>query len=106
MMTTTAWSREVTKGNGVHGKGGWYKDKLESILVQLPFPGSGARKLVGSPYPNRINLQAYGYRCSFHQGVFQGIESMRNEKYTGSDSCLSRVSDGSEEVQIRWVEVF
>ena len=100
-MTTMAWSREVTKGNGVHGKGGWYKDKLELILVQLPFPGSGARKLVGSPYPNKINPQAYGYRCSFHLRVFQGIESMRNEMCTSSDSCLSKGYDGSEEVQIR-----
>jgi len=49
----------------------------------------------------QINPQAYGYQCSFHLGVFQGIESLRKEKCTSSDSCLSRGYDGSEEVQIR-----
>ena len=49
----------------------------------------------------QINLQAYGYRCSFHLVVFQGVESTRNEKCTSSVSCLSRGYDGSEDVQIR-----
>jgi hypothetical protein len=56
--------------------------------------------LLGVLLPNRINPQAYRCRCSFHLGVFQGIESTRNDKCTSSDCCLSKGYDGSEEVQI------
>jgi hypothetical protein len=51
-----------------------YTDNLGSESEQLPFPGNGARKLVGTPYGLQINPQADGYRCSFHPGVFQGID--------------------------------
>ena len=36
------------------------------------------RFIVGYFNDNRINPQMYGYRSSFHPGVFQGIESTGN----------------------------
>ena len=50
-----------------------YMDELGSKLAQLPLLGNGARKLVGYFKRTQKNPQAYGYRCSFHPGVFQGI---------------------------------
>jgi len=49
-------------------------DELGFILKQLPFPGNGARKLVGYFERTQKNPQAYEYRCSFHPRVFQGID--------------------------------
>ena len=43
-----------------------YEDQLGSKLEQQPFPGNGARKLVGYFKNYEINPQAYGYYCSFH----------------------------------------
>jgi len=51
-----------------------YMNELSSKLAQLPFPGNGARKLVGYFKCTQKNPQAHGYRCSFHAGVFQGID--------------------------------
>ena len=34
------------------------------------FPDNGARKLVGYFKRKQKNLQAHGYRCSLHPGVF------------------------------------
>jgi len=48
--------------------------RLGSKLAQLPFPDNGARKLVGYFKRKKKNLQAHGYRCSFHPGVFQSID--------------------------------
>ena len=48
--------------------------QLGSKLAQLPFPGNGARKLVGYFKRKQKNPQAHGYRCSFHPGVFQSID--------------------------------
>ena len=45
-------------------------EQLGSKLAQLPSPGNGARKLVGYFKRKQKNLQAHGYRCSFHPGVF------------------------------------
>ena len=44
--------------------------RLGSKLAQLPFPGNGARKLVGYFKRKQKNPQAHGYRCSLHPGVF------------------------------------
>jgi hypothetical protein len=43
-----------------------YEDQLGSKLEQQPFPGNGARKLVGYFNDCKINPQAHGYRRSFH----------------------------------------
>ena len=48
--------------------------RLGSKLAQLPFPGNGARKLVGYFKRKQKNPQAHGYRCSLHPGVFQSID--------------------------------
>ena len=42
-----------------------YEDQLGSKLEQQPFPGTGARKLVGY-LTMQINPQAHGYCRSFH----------------------------------------
>jgi len=55
------------KEKRIHGR-------LGSKLAQLPFPGNGARKLVGYFKRKQKNLQAHGYRCKFHPGVFQSID--------------------------------
>ena len=55
------------KRKRIHGR-------LGSKLAQLPLPGNGARKLVGYFKRKQKILQAHGYRCSFHQGVFQCID--------------------------------
>jgi hypothetical protein len=49
-------------------------DELGSKLAQLPFPGNGARKLVGYFKCKQKNPQAHGHQCSFHPRVFQGID--------------------------------
>ena len=43
-----------------------YEDQLGSKLEQQPFPGNGARKLVGYFKDCKMNLQAHGYYHSFH----------------------------------------
>ena len=43
-----------------------YEDQLGPKLEQQPFPGNGARKLVGYFNDCEINPQAHGYRRSFH----------------------------------------
>ena len=55
------------KRKRIHGRHG-------SKLAQLPFPGNGVRKLVGYFKHKQKNLQAHGYRCSLHPGVFQSID--------------------------------
>jgi len=42
----------------------WFKTSTDTI------PDNGARKLVGYFKRKQKNLQAHGYRCSFHPGVF------------------------------------
>ena len=58
------------KRKRIHGR-------LGSKLAQLPFPGNGARKLVGYFKRKQKNPQAHGYRCSFHPGVFQSIDFLQ-----------------------------
>ena len=55
------------KRKRIHGRFG-------SKLAQLPYPGNGARKLVGYFKRKYKNPQVHGYRCSFHPGVFQSID--------------------------------
>ena len=55
------------KRKRIHGR-------LRSKLAQLPFPGNGARKLVGYFKRKQKNPQAHRYRRSFHPGVFQSID--------------------------------
>jgi len=50
-----------------------YTDELGSKLAQLPFPSNITRKLVGYFKRTQKNLQAHGYQCSFHPGVFQSM---------------------------------
>jgi len=49
-------------------------DELGLKLAQLPFPSNGTRKLIGIFKRKQINPQAHRYRCTFHLGVFQGID--------------------------------
>ena len=68
------WYGENGKVSGKKGKRKRIHGRLGSKLAQLPFPGNGARKLVGYFRRKQKNPQAHGYRCSLHPGVFQSID--------------------------------
>ena len=51
-----------------------YEGKPDLQQRYQPFPGNGARKLVGYFKRKQKNPQAHGYRCSLHPGVFQSID--------------------------------
>ena len=69
MMMRVAWIKvEVRKEkkDKIFLKKKRYKNQLCSKLEQQPFPGNGARMLVGYFNDREINPQAHGYRHSFH----------------------------------------
>ena len=68
------WYGENDKVSVVKRKRKKIHGRLGSKLAQLPFPGNGARKLVGYFKRKQKNPQAHGYRCSFHPRVFHSID--------------------------------
>ena len=74
LRVKSMWCGENGKVSVVKGKRNRIHGRLGSKLAQLPFPGNGARKLVGYFKRKQKNPQAHGYRCSFHPGVFQSID--------------------------------
>ena len=74
LRVKSIWCGENGKVSVVKGKRKRIHGRLGSKLAQLPFPGNGARKLVGYFKRKQKNPQAHGYRCSLHPGVFQSID--------------------------------